>query len=248
LVTLTAVQSPGRFGAFNLGQGETRITAVKEKALGDGAWINGGFFAVEPEAFEHFEGDSTAWEREPMENLAKRTGRFSLSRMRLLASQVLNLSDFSITARPLITDPTPMPYDQVLHDAESALRLAFKRLSERYDRVFVTVTDGFDSRLMLAAAAGAGANPIGVTFSNEVMKCGVGAVDNLVNPKRDRILPPMLCQAVGAGHLFIPRARFKAEYDDKFTEHTANAAMDGPARSRFGHGKLDFGLPTVTLL
>jgi glucose-1-phosphate cytidylyltransferase len=74
--TLTAVQSPGRFGAFNLGRGETRITSFKEKPLGDGAWINGGFFVVEPEVFEYIEGDSTIWEREPMEKLA-REGRLS---------------------------------------------------------------------------------------------------------------------------------------------------------------------------
>jgi glucose-1-phosphate cytidylyltransferase len=71
LATLTAVQSPGRFGAFNLGQGETKISAFKEKPLGDGAWINGWFFVVEPGVFEYIEGDSTIWEREPMERLAR---------------------------------------------------------------------------------------------------------------------------------------------------------------------------------
>ncbi len=71
LVTLTAVQSPGRFGAFKLGKDQTKIEAFKEKPLGDGAWINGGFFVVEPDVIEYVEGDSTIWEREPLENLAK---------------------------------------------------------------------------------------------------------------------------------------------------------------------------------
>lgn len=71
--TLTAVQPPGRYGAFNLEGDETSITSFREKPK-DGnqvAWINGGFFVLEPEIFDYIEGDSTTWEREPMENLAK---------------------------------------------------------------------------------------------------------------------------------------------------------------------------------
>jgi glucose-1-phosphate cytidylyltransferase len=69
--TLTAVQSPGRFGALNLESGQTKIQAFKEKPLGDGAWINGGFFVVEPEVFDLIEGDATIWEKGPLENLAE---------------------------------------------------------------------------------------------------------------------------------------------------------------------------------
>ena len=72
--TLTAVQPPGRYGAFNLDKDETLIRSFREKPKGDGhheAWINGGFFVLEPEIFDYIEGDSTTWEREPMENLAK---------------------------------------------------------------------------------------------------------------------------------------------------------------------------------
>lgn len=72
--TLTAVQPPGRYGAFNLDDKNPRITSFREKPKGDGhetAWINGGFFVLEPEIFDYIEGDLTTWEREPMENLAK---------------------------------------------------------------------------------------------------------------------------------------------------------------------------------
>jgi hypothetical protein len=161
---------------------------------------------------------------------------------RLLPSQILNLPDFSIAARPLIWSTTPMPYEAILEDADFALQRAFQGLTKRYDRVFVTVTDGFDSRLMLAAAAAAGAKPIGITFSNEIVKTGVHMVDTVLNPGKDRILPPLLCRAVGVKHLFVQRARFNPEYDNKFSEHTADAAMDGPARSRFGYGQMEFGL------
>jgi glucose-1-phosphate cytidylyltransferase len=72
LATLTAVQSPGRFGAFRLDHDQKKISAFKEKPKGDGAWINGGFFVLEPSAMDYIEGDSTIWEREPMEKLAQR--------------------------------------------------------------------------------------------------------------------------------------------------------------------------------
>jgi glucose-1-phosphate cytidylyltransferase len=73
LATLTAVQPPGRFGAFTLETQQTLITNFKEKPQGggEGAWVNGGFFVLEPEVLDYIEGDSIMWEREPMERLAE---------------------------------------------------------------------------------------------------------------------------------------------------------------------------------
>jgi glucose-1-phosphate cytidylyltransferase len=71
LATLTAVQPPGRFGAFSLGHDQILIQTFKEKPEGDGAWINGGFFVLEPEVINYIKDDSTTWEREPMEDLAQ---------------------------------------------------------------------------------------------------------------------------------------------------------------------------------
>jgi glucose-1-phosphate cytidylyltransferase len=72
--TLTAVKPPGRFGALTLPRDETRITSFQEKPVGgDGgeeAWVNGGFFVLEPQAIDYIEGDATVWEREPLERLA----------------------------------------------------------------------------------------------------------------------------------------------------------------------------------
>ncbi|MGV8136198.1 MAG: glucose-1-phosphate cytidylyltransferase [Mangrovibacterium sp.] len=73
LVTLSAIQPPGRFGAFTLESGANKINNFREKPNGDGhetAWINGGFFVVEPKAFDFIEGDHTIWEREPLETIA----------------------------------------------------------------------------------------------------------------------------------------------------------------------------------
>jgi glucose-1-phosphate cytidylyltransferase len=71
LATLTAVQSPGRFGAFKLNENQNKISAFKEKPKGDGAWINGGFFVLEPGIMDYIDDDLTVWEQEPMEKLAK---------------------------------------------------------------------------------------------------------------------------------------------------------------------------------
>jgi len=71
LATLTAVQPPGRFGVIALGEDETKISTFEEKPRGDGAWISGGFFVLEPEGLDYIEGDDTVWEREPLETLAR---------------------------------------------------------------------------------------------------------------------------------------------------------------------------------
>ena len=72
--TVTAVQPPGRFGALNVNK--DRIVAFSEKPVGDGGWINGGYFVLEKGVLDLIEGDSTSWEQEPMERLA-REGRLS---------------------------------------------------------------------------------------------------------------------------------------------------------------------------
>jgi glucose-1-phosphate cytidylyltransferase len=66
--TMTAVQPPGRFGAVDI-RGD-RIHSFQEKPPGDGAWINGGFFVLEPQVFDLLTGDDTVWEKEPLERLA----------------------------------------------------------------------------------------------------------------------------------------------------------------------------------
>jgi glucose-1-phosphate cytidylyltransferase len=70
LATLTAVQPPGRFGAFTLNEGEDKILDFREKSTHKSAWINGGFFVLEPAVFDYIEKDSTVWEQEPMQRLS----------------------------------------------------------------------------------------------------------------------------------------------------------------------------------
>ncbi len=68
LATVTAVQPPGRFGALELDG--VAVRGFREKVRGGDAWINGGFFVLEPGALDVVEGDETIWEQEPMERLA----------------------------------------------------------------------------------------------------------------------------------------------------------------------------------
>lgn len=69
LATITAVQPPGRFGALRLDDGD-HVMSFQEKPQGDSAWINGGFFVLEPEIFNYIEGDDMLWEKQPVEKLA----------------------------------------------------------------------------------------------------------------------------------------------------------------------------------
>lgn len=68
IATVTATQPPGRFGFLDVA-GE-RVQQIKEKPRGDGGWINGGFFVLEPAALDYVEGDDTIWEARPLERLA----------------------------------------------------------------------------------------------------------------------------------------------------------------------------------
>jgi glucose-1-phosphate cytidylyltransferase len=68
LATVTAVQPPGRFGSLKMDG--NKVTGFLEKPVGDGGWINGGFFVLSPKIGKYIDGDKTVWEREPLENLA----------------------------------------------------------------------------------------------------------------------------------------------------------------------------------
>ncbi len=70
LATVTSIQPSGRFGSLALSE-QNEVLGFQEKPKGDGGWINGGFFVLQPEIFDYIEGDSTIFERAPMENLAK---------------------------------------------------------------------------------------------------------------------------------------------------------------------------------
>ena len=67
--TLSAVKPPGRFGSLEFERG--KVINFQEKPKGDGSWINGGFFVLEPSVIDLISGDLCTWEQEPLQKLAK---------------------------------------------------------------------------------------------------------------------------------------------------------------------------------
>ena len=70
LATVTAVQPPGRFGALKVAK--DRVESFIEKPSGDGGWINGGFFVLEPKVLDFIKDDRVIWEQEPLRKLASK--------------------------------------------------------------------------------------------------------------------------------------------------------------------------------
>lgn len=68
--TITSVQPPARFGALKIDDGNN-IASFLEKPKADGAWVNGGFFVLDPRIFDYIKGDKTIWEKEPLTALAQ---------------------------------------------------------------------------------------------------------------------------------------------------------------------------------
>lgn len=69
-ITMTAVQPEGRFGSLQIDD-NNKVKIFQEKPIGDGSWINAGFFVCEPKVFDYIhDGDKVIFEREPLEGLA----------------------------------------------------------------------------------------------------------------------------------------------------------------------------------
>lgn len=74
--TMTAVQPSGRFGSLDVNE-EGRVNSFIEKPKGDNSWVNAGFFIFQPKVFNYIKGDSTVFEKEPLEDLSKQGELFS---------------------------------------------------------------------------------------------------------------------------------------------------------------------------
>lgn len=72
LATISVVQPLGRFGAVKLDKKTNIVNNFSEKLKGDGGWINGGFFVLSKKIFNFIKDKNTMWEKEPLENLAKK--------------------------------------------------------------------------------------------------------------------------------------------------------------------------------
>ncbi len=70
LATVTSIMPSGRYGAIDITD-KNEVKSFFEKPKGDGSWINGGFFVLEPKVLDYIDGDKTIWEREPLQNIVK---------------------------------------------------------------------------------------------------------------------------------------------------------------------------------
>jgi glucose-1-phosphate cytidylyltransferase len=68
--TMTSVQKPSRFGLLQ-SDPSGLVQTFQEKPMEESAWINGGYFVLEPSVFETIQGDKTIWERDPLETLVQ---------------------------------------------------------------------------------------------------------------------------------------------------------------------------------
>jgi glucose-1-phosphate cytidylyltransferase len=73
LATVTAVHPPARFGELDIADdpSDPRVLHFAEKPQVREGWINGGFFVLEPKVLDYIDDDSTSWQAEPMERLAR---------------------------------------------------------------------------------------------------------------------------------------------------------------------------------
>lgn len=71
IATMTAVNVGQRFGVLDIDEKENTIRSFREKRRDDGSVINGGFMVLNPQIFDFIDGDTTIFEQEPLENVAK---------------------------------------------------------------------------------------------------------------------------------------------------------------------------------
>lgn len=76
LATLTAVCPPGRYGVLKFGPNNL-VESFKEKPEGEGSWINGGFFVLNPKAINLINNHQISWEQEPLNTLAQNEQLFA---------------------------------------------------------------------------------------------------------------------------------------------------------------------------
>jgi glucose-1-phosphate cytidylyltransferase len=70
LATLTSIQPNGRFGSLEIEE-DGKVLSFQEKPKGEGGWINGGFFVLQPEIFDYIsDREDAIWEQEPLKKLA----------------------------------------------------------------------------------------------------------------------------------------------------------------------------------
>lgn len=71
IATISSYNVGQQFGVLDVNE-EGCVTAFREKSNTDGELINIGFMVLEPAIFDYIEGDTTVFEKTPLEELAKK--------------------------------------------------------------------------------------------------------------------------------------------------------------------------------
>ena len=70
IATITTCHPPEKYGILKIEN--NTVISFEEKPERVNEWVNAGYFVLEPEVFELIEGNSTIWEKEPMNTLVKK--------------------------------------------------------------------------------------------------------------------------------------------------------------------------------
>jgi hypothetical protein len=134
---------------------------------------------------------------------------------RLLPSQILDLVRGDLRARRLIPKPSePLSYEALLDRAEHYLVTTFQQAAKQFNRLFLPLTAGYDSRLLLATAHGARAAVRTYTMDFKYIR------------DHDRAIPPKLAESVGLSHSFYYGGRFRKDLADLYDRHTGGLCVD----------------------
>ena len=137
---------------------------------------------------------------------------------RLLPSQILNLISGEVQPKPLMPEiDIHRHYDDVLNQIQQILITTLQRLAKLSPDLWLGLTAGYDSRLMLALSqvAGIQVRP----FTRITARMSVA----------DRILPPKLAKACGYNHTFILNPKPYPERQILAEAHTGGHVSKGDA-------------------
>jgi hypothetical protein len=161
---------------------------------------------------------------------------------RLLPSQILSLSSGKAFVRPLIPEvPEYTDYSQILDALQERLLTSVRRASQKYKTIWVPLSAGYDSRLVLALALHAGLSVKTYTFKKEYewQRAKLKKPITSLALKADMVLPPLIAKEVGVEHRWIPKGAYSKEAVELFDRHTGEHTREND-RVYFSHGQFDW--------
>lgn len=169
---------------------------------------------------------------------------------RLLPSQILILSSGQVRARALLPAiQHPGSYEAILDELQERLLSALSRLTQRARTVWVPLSAGYDSRLVLALALFAKI-PVKTFTMKKVNAWDRSGTNTPVSSyvlQADMTLPSRIATEVGLEHRWIPKGRFNKDALELFDHHTGGHTLEND-RVYFSHGQWDWAQASDLIL